>query len=685
MKKKTLLILFSAICLGIKAFAYDCVVRGIAYNLDYKSASVTYYSTTDYNGISYQGNINIPDSIIYEGVTYAVVAIESKAFINCTKLTSITIPASIRVIHDEAFTGCISLSTLHINDGTEPLHLGLKETGLKYYREGIFADCMISNLYLGRNLQYRHGESMPSIMYYYPPFFNKVPKDNKNTLRTVSLGKNVTVIPPELFYSFKNLKSIVIPDSLLAIEMGAFKETSISEIEIPNTVKSIGDAAFASCSKLTSVILPDSLNCIENYTFQDCVSLSYLKLPATIKTIGQSAFSGCKELVTEFPIGIDSIGPGALSQCSSLKKLWIPNVKNINFGLDGCKSLDSINIRGAETIYGAVFSDLPVLKYIEMPFMKDNLGMFFGASCNNSKDEFICVLQYLENGKSYSYYIPKTLEEIVVTGGCETIPYGAFYNCSMLRRLTLPSTLNGLKDKALYGCDGLKDIYVKRALPPVAYSGTFEGVNLFACTLHVPYGSKQYYEKATGWKDFYFIEEEAPVKIVVEKNIENGGEILGLSEFEYGDNVELEAIAHSGYKFVAWTENDKILTTDISYAFTAEDSRQIIAVFIPVLNSNPVQVLPEGTKVYFTWEKESEIASYKLTVYDDAAMTNVIGYQNFDADGYPLTRNLSNSISVVFTGLTEESDYCYSIEAHSESGNIHTGLIYRFFYHIVTY
>lgn len=121
---------------------------------------------------------------------------------------------------------------------------------------------------------------------------------------------------------------------------------------------------------------------------------------------------------------------------------------------------------------------------------------------------------------------------------------------------------------------------------------------------------------------------------------------------------------------MAWTENDKILTTDISYAFTAEDSRQIIAVFIPVLNSNPVQVLPEGTKVYFTWEKESEIASYKLTVYDDAAMTNVIGYQNFDADDYPLTRNLSNSISVVFTGLTEESDYCYSIEAHSESGNI---------------
>ena len=367
---------------------------------------------------------------------------------------------------------------------------------------------------------------------------------------------------------------------------------------------------------------------------------------------------------------MDSIGPGALNNCSSLTKLWIPNVRNADFGLAGCTCLDSINIRSAKTIPNGLFSNLPALKYLEIPFTQNNLGMFFGSSCDNTKGEYLPITQYSENGKSHTYYIPKALEEIVIADGSETLAYGAFYNCSMLRKVTLPSTLNGIKEKAFYGCEGLTDIYVKRALPPVAYSGTFEGVNLFACTLHVPYGSKQYYEKATGWKDFYFIEEEAPIKIDVTKNIMNAGEILGLTECQYGDNVELEAIAHSGYTFSAWTENGNILTTDRLCSFVAESNRKLIAVFVPTLDSNLIQASPESTKVSFTWEKEADAASYKLTVYEDAAMTIVVGSQSFDTNGNILSRSTSDSISTVFTNLTEQHDYYYSLKTYSKNGEV---------------
>lgn len=666
--KNILLILLTIFCIGQKTFAYDCAVGGIAYNLNYNTASVTYFSM-EYNHGYYFREVKIPSHITYDGTTYTVNTIAENAFINCTKLTSITIPNTVTYIHGEAFRDCSSLSVLTIEDGKQPLFLDAKTTGLKYYREGVFADCRINKLYLGRDLRYSEGGEWPSTQYY-PPFYNNVPKDNKNTLNNVTIGKDVTTIPSQLFYSFEKLYSVTLPDSLQSIKRSAFSGTGISEIEIPQSVKSIGAFAFLNCKKLCNVTLPDSIFSIEEGTFKGCEQLATINLPHCLKTLGSSAFSGCKNLKTEIPAGIDSISPEALDNCSSLTKLWIPNVRNADFGLTGCISLDSINIRSAKTIPNGLFSNLPALKYLEIPFTQNNLGMFFGSSCDNTKGEYLPITQYSENGKSHTYYIPKALEEIVIADGSETLAYGAFYNCSMLRKVTLPSTLNGIKEKAFYGCEGLTDIYVKRALPPVAYSGTFEGVNLFACTLHVPYGSKQYYEKATGWKDFYFIEEEAPIKIDVTKNIMNAGEILGLTEYQYGDNVELEAIAHSGYTFSAWTENGNILTTDRLCSFVAESNRKLIAVFVPTLDSNLVQASPKSTKVSFTWEKEADAASYKLTVYEDAAMTIVVGSQSFDTNGNILSRSTSDSISTVFTNLSEQHDYYYSLKTYSKNGEV---------------
>ena len=109
-------------------------------------------------------------------------------------MTSITIPSTVTYIHGEAFAGCSSLSVLTIEDGKQPLFLDAKTTGFKYYREGVFADCRINKLYLGRDLRYNESEEWPSTQYY-PPFYNNVPKDNKNTLYDVTIGKDVTTIP----------------------------------------------------------------------------------------------------------------------------------------------------------------------------------------------------------------------------------------------------------------------------------------------------------------------------------------------------------------------------------------------------------------------------------------------------------------------------------------------------------
>lgn len=178
-------------------------------------------------------------------------------------------------------------------------------------------------------------------------------------------------------------------------------------------------------------------------------------------------------------------------------------------------------------------------------------------------------------------------------------------------------------ERALYGCAGLTDIYCKGAEPSSAYSNTFEGVRVNSCKLHVPYNSSDMYRRSTGWKDFYYIEEEAPVVISVVKNIENAGVIYGLQEYQPGAVAELKAVAHSGYTFSGWTEGGEVVSTDATYTFTVESDRSLIAVFTPVSGSNEIATVPESTKVSFTWEAEEGASTYRLDVYEDEAMTKL--------------------------------------------------------------
>lgn len=87
------------------ASAYVFEVDGIYYNIEGNNAIVTYGGYSDDE--RYTGDVVIPESVTYNGVTYAVVAIGNNAFNGCGKLTSVVIPNSVTSIGETAFYGCI--------------------------------------------------------------------------------------------------------------------------------------------------------------------------------------------------------------------------------------------------------------------------------------------------------------------------------------------------------------------------------------------------------------------------------------------------------------------------------------------------------------------------------------------------------------------------------------------------
>ena len=100
-------LLLTLLCLSLSARAHDAEVDGIFYNLDAddKTATVTFKgdSPGSYDN-EYSGNVVIPETVIYNGITYSVTSLGEWCFADCSSLTSITIPNSVTSLGEWCFS-----------------------------------------------------------------------------------------------------------------------------------------------------------------------------------------------------------------------------------------------------------------------------------------------------------------------------------------------------------------------------------------------------------------------------------------------------------------------------------------------------------------------------------------------------------------------------------------------------
>ena len=93
----------------------------------------------------------------------------------------------------------------------------------------------------------------------------------------------LTTIPAGYLYGCEDVTSFTIPSHIKAIEVGAFSDTSIEELIIPEGVTRIGEGAFNWNPKLKKIVLPSTLKELGVDCFEGCENLHKLHFNGTVR------------------------------------------------------------------------------------------------------------------------------------------------------------------------------------------------------------------------------------------------------------------------------------------------------------------------------------------------------------------------------------------------------------------
>ncbi|MBR5372912.1 MAG: leucine-rich repeat domain-containing protein, partial [Oscillospiraceae bacterium] len=371
-----------------------------------------------FHGCTSLESINIPDS---------VTVIDTAAFYGCTSLESVTIPDGVTIIGDSAFSSCTSLKSFTIPDsvtelgsaafqGCSSLESIVIPNSIHVICEDTFAGC--ENLTI-----YGYADSRAED-------FAK-----EHDIPFVKIESEA-----EIEKTFGHLKYRVVDERNVTITKCDDSATEIDipiQIETPPVTK-IGDGAFVNCTALTSVNIPYTVTSIGMSAFSNCKALNSVDLPSRLTTIGDEAFSCCSSLTAvTIPDSVTTIGMCAFSNCSSLTSVTIPeSVTSMGSGdLHAFAGCDKLTIYGKAGSYAESFA-----KEHDIPFV-----------LNETETKKLGSLEYkIVKGKSVKITkcddsvtkceIPAEIEGLPVT----QIGDEAFYACEELTSVTIPDSVTSI-------------------------------------------------------------------------------------------------------------------------------------------------------------------------------------------------------------------------------------------------
>ena len=329
---------------------------------------------------------------------------------------------------------------------------------------------------------------------------------NRTDLRTVMIPDSVIDIERMAFCGCSNLDNVTLSKNLEKMEERAFGNCEkITQIEIPKSLD-IGGAwnagAFAGCANLKKAIFEKGTTKIASNLFSGCTGIEQINIPETVTEIKGYAFSGCTKLNTvSIPDSVTKIEFRAFGGCIGLSNVEIPDsVTEIEgFAFAECSNLSMLVLsKNLETMGERAFGNCEKITQIEIPKSLDiggawNAGAF--AGCTNLKKitfekgttkiannlfsgctgiEEINIPDTITEIKSYAFSGCTKLSSVNIPGSVSKIEYRAFNGCSVLKKISIFNEKLSMEDSIFQECTSLTEIHLPNSLKEIP-SSTFSG------------------------------------------------------------------------------------------------------------------------------------------------------------------------------------------------------------------
>lgn len=450
--------------------------------------------------------------------------IGKNAFMGTAKLTSISLPVTIKTIDD-----------------TNVLNKEIHFRGTAAQWESLVFQTQ------AKKDVYVLDASGNEVKYEADPYNGKCGTDatwhfdkDKGTLTISGSGAMATYNSASVVPWYKHnadIQTVKIEKGITSVGGYAFREyTNLTTVELPETIIQIDTCAFWNDTKLTDIAL-ENVEEFGSYSFLGCTGLTSLALTSA-KNIGEQAFVNCSELTT-VTLGseehcVEKVGKRAFNGCTALTSVTFANVKEVGeFSFQGSK-LTSADLKTVEIVGQSAFYKSTDLK--KVIFGKNLKSLQEGAFAYTGISS-VSIPGTVTDMKENVFSGCTSMKNVSVAEGINTVSKGCFSGNTALEELSLPVTLTSVGQSAFSNCTSLKT---------VKYAGTREQ-----------------------WKNVSVEENNEPLVALMEEVINVTGIALNKSELTLNLGGATESLIatvmpeNASDTRVLWSsENEKIASVD---------------------------------------------------------------------------------------------------------------------------
>lgn len=273
----------------VPAFSEEFMENGINYRVA-SSTTPSVYVCRLPNGEHYSGDVIVPSSVEHEGIEYLVSGISNWAFENCSEITNISMPQSIKEIGESAFAGCSQLSHLSFPDS------------IKYLEICVCYGCeKLCSLHLPSGIQgigrsaFNGCKSLEEFVV--PDSVKEIDGmvfKNCSNLKKIYWGKSVKKVGSDLFTGCYSFGEVYISDISKWCKTEFASETANPLYK--QGVAGGGIKLFLNSEMVDTLFVPNDIDVVRKYTFYGYTWLKSIKFPESDVKVEDNAFSECRQL-----------------------------------------------------------------------------------------------------------------------------------------------------------------------------------------------------------------------------------------------------------------------------------------------------------------------------------------------------------------------------------------------------